>query len=303
MTAQRDSISRLAFAEAVRASEDRQREAGDHHPRPGVYDPAAFRHYIRERALLGVLAELRFETALDVGCSEGYFMKVIADRTGAEVWGVDIAPAALRKARRLYGQPVGGADAQRLPFADGSFDLVLSTETLEHVLDPDIMIAEMRRVSRGHVVITTPVSGSSDAHEPDYALEAEGHVNNFDAETIRRLIGPGADIRSFRCNATLALIVALASRLPPSLREGLYSFDGVVSRTLGSATHPFAPLRNRDWLILAPGGGSTAGSPGWRCPVCREGIAVGERMAICEPCGVTYAVQDEIPDLFCRANA
>jgi SAM-dependent methyltransferase len=51
-------------------------------------------------------------------------------------------------------------DAAALPFAAGSFDLVLCTEVLEHVPDPDAMLHEIRRVlgPRGALALTTPLT-------------------------------------------------------------------------------------------------------------------------------------------------
>lgn len=217
MADDRGALSREDYASAVREAENTVLSHQDHQPHHG-YTPAAFRHYVRQRALISALGKLSFGSVLDVGCAEGYFMNVVRDRFGADVWGVDLSTTALAKAHSIYGLPVAAAEATHLPFADGSFDLVLSTEVIEHVLDPDLMIAEMRRVSRGTVLVTTPISQSADEHEPDFDLQEEGHINNFDPATVRRLFGPQAKLGSFRCNGTLALIVGLGRHLPGGLR-------------------------------------------------------------------------------------
>lgn len=129
--------------------------------------------------------------------------------------------------------------ATALPFADGAFDLVLSTETIEHDLDPQAMLAEMRRVCRGHVLVTTPVSQSEDEHAPDYELRSTGHVNDFDQASVRRLFGPDADVRTFRCNATFALLTAVGRTCRPGLetsstRPTLPSPSVSVAPTAGS---------------------------------------------------------------------
>jgi ubiquinone/menaquinone biosynthesis C-methylase UbiE len=128
------------------------------HDPHGGYTPAAWRHYTRRLALLDRLGSLEFESALDVGCAEGFFMGAIHEARVAEIWGVDSSDRAAAVAASRYGFPVAAAQATALPFADGAFDLVYSTEVMEHVLDPDVMLTEMRRVSRAHVLVTTPVS-------------------------------------------------------------------------------------------------------------------------------------------------
>jgi len=69
----------------------------------------------------------------------------------AEYVGVDIQP------QREYVDVV--ANASVLPFRDESFDVVISTETLEHVKDWHTVVAELKRVlkQRGLLVVTTAV--------------------------------------------------------------------------------------------------------------------------------------------------
>jgi SAM-dependent methyltransferase len=302
----REPPAREEFVRSVRENMDAALATSDHHPHGG-YTPAAFRHYIRELALLDALSKLEFRSALDVGCAEGYFMNVVRERFGADVWGVDISTAALAKAHELYGLTVAGADATRLPFADASFDLVFSTEVIEHVLEPDAMLAELRRVSRRVVIVTTPVSQSPDEHEPDYALKAEGHVNNFDPATVRRLFGPDATLGSFRCNATLAFVASVGRYLPRGLRDASYRLDHAVSQRWGSPDHRFKPLRNRDWLITTPAQQSAGESPAaelqWRCPTCHGELASEPSALRCERCGSEFPVSDGVPDFFAQALA
>jgi ubiquinone/menaquinone biosynthesis C-methylase UbiE len=113
------------------------------------------------REYLGVTAGLR---VLEVACGRGGFVGELA-RSGAHVTGCDFSSAALRaastKLRARECQIAASliqADAQSLPFADNSFDLVVSCETIEHL--PDVMsaIRGMHRVTRpgGKLFLTTP---------------------------------------------------------------------------------------------------------------------------------------------------
>lgn len=284
----------------MRASWNDRLAHDDHHPRHG-YTPAAFRHYIREFALLDALSAIDFATALDVGCAEGYFMNAVRTRFHAETWGIDLSTTALAKARELYALPVAAAEATRLPFGDGSFDLVYSTEVIEHVLDPELMVAEMRRVSRGTVLVTTPASQTGDEHAPDFALEDEGHINNFDPRTVRAVFGPDAQLRSFRCNATLAAIAGFGRHLPSGMRDAFYRLDHVVSQRWGAQDHPVKLLRNRDWLITLPGSGVGTGSPQWRCASCHGQLDTSAEQLRCMGCGTTYEVHNGVPDFFAPA--
>jgi len=268
-----------------------------HHPGES-YTPQAFRHYIRRIALLNALEHVPFRAALDVGCAEGFFMGALRERFQADMWGVDISDVAVEKLHRATGMPAAAADATRLPFADGSFDLVYSTEVIEHVLDPELMLSEMQRVSRGIVLVTTPVSATAHDHEPDYTLEHEGHVNNFDRATVERIFGPDARLGSFRCNASLALIVAVGRYLPRPLRAAFYNFDHAMSAHIGRPDHPLKPLRNRDWLITVRGTGAGEGSPAWSCPVCHDRLVDDETVLKCERCVSAFRVNQGVPDFF-----
>jgi 23S rRNA (guanine745-N1)-methyltransferase len=66
-------------------------------------------------------------TVLDCGCGEGAYLARAAERGGADGWGIDISKPAVRlAARRHRAQQHAVASSYALPFADGSFDAVLS---------------------------------------------------------------------------------------------------------------------------------------------------------------------------------
>jgi 2-polyprenyl-3-methyl-5-hydroxy-6-metoxy-1,4-benzoquinol methylase len=94
---------------------------------------------------------------LDAGCGTGLFSKTAADR-GAQVTSLDVGERLLaRVAEKCDSRRVVG-DVQRLPFEDASFDVVLSTEVIEHVPEPALAVNELVRVLRpgGTLVVTTP---------------------------------------------------------------------------------------------------------------------------------------------------
>jgi ubiquinone/menaquinone biosynthesis C-methylase UbiE len=89
---------------------------------------------------------------LDAGCGTGFLSLELASR-GHRVTGVDFAPAMLAEARRKASEQRAAirfeeADAEQLPFASGSFDLVVSRHVLWTLPHPEEAIDEWIRVLR-----------------------------------------------------------------------------------------------------------------------------------------------------------
>lgn len=84
---------------------------------------------------------------LEVSCGAGVGFGLL-ERTAALVVGCDLTSEVLATAQRHYGKriPLAGADAQSLPFADSTFDLLLSFEAIYYLPRPDAFLREARRV-------------------------------------------------------------------------------------------------------------------------------------------------------------
>jgi SAM-dependent methyltransferase len=116
----------------------------------------------RQAAMLaGVLQGIAGPAVVvDLGCGDGSVLAVAARQLTAHRFaGIDWSVAALRRARGL-GLTVlrAGVDATGLPFADGAVDVVIMSELIEHLVDPDRAMAEVQRVLRpgGSLLLSTP---------------------------------------------------------------------------------------------------------------------------------------------------
>jgi SAM-dependent methyltransferase len=125
---------------------------------PADLDPPDF-----ARRMAFLLAEVRAgDRALDLGCGDGRFTAALA-RAGAGVMGVEVAEAALERARSREPEldfrlaPIEGP----LPLDDVSFDLVWASEVIEHIADTAQWLSEVRRVLApgGRLLLTTPSHG------------------------------------------------------------------------------------------------------------------------------------------------
>lgn len=96
---------------------------------------------------------------LDVGCGTGQLLSVLRRSTNStDLFGVDASQKMLAIARSRLGKtiPLARASAETLPYADRSFDWVVSTSVFHYLREPEAALREFHRVLRpaGQLVIT-----------------------------------------------------------------------------------------------------------------------------------------------------
>lgn len=134
------------------------------------------------------------DRALDLGCGEGDLTAVLA-QAGARALGVDVAEAALARARRRHPSlsfervPIDGP----LPLADGTFDVVWASEVIEHVADTARWLSEVRRVlvPTGRLLLTTPNHGRlrvALGGIERYSEPLGDHLHLYSARSLRELL-------------------------------------------------------------------------------------------------------------------
>src|SRR6185437_16082071 len=97
---------------------------------------------------------------LDVGCGTGAMLKWLGRFPGAKIVGLDYSADALKFCQGVPGRALVQGSALELPFPDRSFDLVVSTDVLQHLPNPDgdrVALRESLRVldRDGYVYIRT----------------------------------------------------------------------------------------------------------------------------------------------------
>lgn len=124
----------------------------------GTYESLGSVHIQRETDLNNacteeILKNLCGNEVLEVGCGRAYLAQRI--ETHANIVASDMVISdTLRE--KLPGIDFREANIECLPFDDNQFDTVISTHTLEHVLDITQAIAELRRVAKKRLIIVVP---------------------------------------------------------------------------------------------------------------------------------------------------
>ncbi len=149
----------------------------------------------RQARLLAGALDRPGALVLDVGCGDGTAAAVAGPiLAGHRIVGVDWSHDALRRARpRLSHVVRGELDGGGLPFADGCADAVLFSEVIEHLVDPDRAMDELRRVLRpgGHLMLSTP----NLAAWYNRALLLAGRQPVFSEVSLRGIHGrPGTEV-------------------------------------------------------------------------------------------------------------
>jgi ubiquinone/menaquinone biosynthesis C-methylase UbiE len=167
------------------------------------YDKYASTNPVEQRMMRGffdaldaMLAGLRPSVVVEVGAGEGRITEhLTATFPEATVLGLDLPDDELATEWADVSRPMFFGDVTRLPFPDGSVDLVVGLEVLEHVPAPERALAEISRICRGHAVVSVP-------REPIWRIgniargrylgdlgNTPGHVNHWSARSFEKFVG------------------------------------------------------------------------------------------------------------------
>jgi 2-polyprenyl-3-methyl-5-hydroxy-6-metoxy-1,4-benzoquinol methylase len=150
-----------------------------------------------ERNLDDLIKSIDPASVLDVGCGEGVLTHRWATWLAPRrVVGIDLDDpliAAEWATRRAPNLTFMAQRAERLPFADGEFDVATAIEVLEHVPDPGHTLAEMARCAARHVLVSVPreplwraVNMARGAYWRELG-NTPGHLNHFSKSAITSL--------------------------------------------------------------------------------------------------------------------
>ncbi len=150
---------------------------------PNFNPPLAARYEVVRRE---VSEASHCSRVLDIGCGDAYLIAQI-QKFCTEVRGVDSEAQAVALANEILKEHphcrVVQGDCYHLPFDDNYFDMVLCTDVIEHLTDPQACVREIRRVlnDKGTLVMTTP------KFRPDRKWD-ERHEKEYTSQELTQLL-------------------------------------------------------------------------------------------------------------------
>ena len=217
------------------------------------------RRYVLDPVMLPRALARSPRNALDVGCGEGRFCRMLRSRDVAAV-GVDPTPALIAVARTR--DPLGTfveATGERLPFRDGTFDLVVSYLSLIDIPDVAAAVPEMARVLKpgGTLLIANLTSFNTAGADVGWIKDVSGRRVHYPIDNYLRERAMWIEYRGIRVvNHHRPLSTYLRALLGAGLvmthfDEPAPSADAPASRASNYARMPWFLVM--EWLKPAAG--------------------------------------------------
>jgi len=133
---------------------------------------------------------------LDLGCADGSFVNLAAQKLSGQSFGLDITPQNIKKAQKKLNHAKIHDLNLPLPYQPNTFDLIFALEVIEHLFDTDQFLKNIHRVlkPRGILILSTPNLASIKNrlrllinHYPqylEYSAQGAGHIHLYTSKTL-----------------------------------------------------------------------------------------------------------------------
>lgn len=212
-----------------------------------LYTPGTTERYVVTHRILEVLSSLKFRSLLDVGGGEGYRAALAKRVLGLRrVVVADLSSEACRRAKGFFSLPCAVAEAHFLPFRSESFDVVLTAETLEHVMRAGDAVREMMRVARKAVVIA--VNHKPPSLVKKYPKRFPYDVSSFDKKSFDLLKKEGYSIFSWGMISPVTRLFGILLDAQPRPHSRFWSFPSFFT-SLYNRLCPFLRKMGREKFL------------------------------------------------------
>jgi SAM-dependent methyltransferase len=151
--------------------------------------------YMITKSILNAINEFSFETFIDIGGAEGYTAYLVRELFHVKVMSTDLSENACKMAKEIFNIEALACDIHKLPFTENQFDIVLCSETIEHVNDYKLAIKELLRITKNVLIITVPHESPEEVETNIRNNVPHGHIHYFDSKTMDYLKEEGYALR------------------------------------------------------------------------------------------------------------
>lgn len=159
--------------------------------RKGHCDSHTVIRYIRTHNIITALSHLNLASFLDIGAGEGFHAHLVQKLFQAKVKACDLSEEACARAQELFSLDAAWVDIHALSFKENEFDIVLCSETLEHVSDIEKAVTELLRVAAKAVIITVPHESRKKIERNIRENIPHAHIRTFDTRSFAYLAKQG----------------------------------------------------------------------------------------------------------------
>jgi SAM-dependent methyltransferase len=212
----------------------------------------------RHDRLISFIGDVSGKRVLDIGSSHALYLRRLD--AGFKV-AFDIAYAYLEEAPRSDHLVAVCGDAEKLPFRAGFFDVIIISDVLEHLFDPDQLVARIRDIARTDTRVIVEVPWEEELSSYGDQQWEFTHLRKFDLYSFSDLWSGFEIVRRRASTPRLERPVFLQDRLPLPLsllnflRYAVYHRSLPGNRSLGAAEYEWRRrliqnLPRRERLLL-----------------------------------------------------
>lgn len=168
------------------------------------------------KVLIDTIKILKSDSILDVGAGEGFVLeKLRVNKVGKKLEGIEYMDEAIELGKKTNPQvKIKKGDIYKLPYKANSFDLIICTEVLEHLEDPKMALAELKRVAKKHVILSVP-------NEPLFTIQRflrgknvlklgdhPEHIQHWNSGSFRRFVADQFAVKEVKTPLPWTMIIA-----------------------------------------------------------------------------------------------
>jgi len=146
---------------------------------------------LNKQSIERIINEIKGINVLEIGCGRGFLTNLLSENNSLKLTATDINIAAeLKKNKKVTFIK---AQVDKLPFFDNQFDTVICTHVLEHVLNIELALNEIRRVTSKKIIIIIP-------RERPYKFGFNLHLNFFPYKSsVMKIIAKDGEKTNIKC--------------------------------------------------------------------------------------------------------